>query len=150
MILHLIFVFNCVSVCLSVWVHTLECRCWKNPEALEPPGAGMIDGSEIPSVGSGHWTQVFCRSNTRSYLLGHLSRLIFFFPIFFFLLFWVLGNEPRSLCKLPFLDSLFWIPFVFFETESCYIALPILIVCRTGWPQTPAIPVTASQVLGLQ
>jgi hypothetical protein len=27
----------------------------------------------------------------------------------------------------------FAFPFVFFETESCYIALPILVLCSTGF-----------------
>ena len=96
----------CTSICSFL---LLDCRHKvTNQFMLKLPQLGAVLVTvTLPSlsqqtVTSNHKPQTQLQFSAFLKLL--LSGLLLFF---FLLLFWVLGNEPRTLCKLPFLDLLF-------------------------------------------
>lgn len=45
-------------MCIYVWAYACVCRCVWTPGVSDPPGAGVIDNSELPDTGGGNQTQV--------------------------------------------------------------------------------------------
>lgn len=64
-----------------MWIRSHECRCpWGTEEGVGSSRAGVVDGSELPGVGTGNYA-LFLRKNSKcSYLLGlppQLAHLFF-------------------------------------------------------------------------
>jgi hypothetical protein len=69
----------------------------KAQDNVRVPGAGVIDGCELPKMGAGKKIQVPCKSSSSSKSLGHLSRPR---DVYFLLtnLHFFGTTTPKSLC----------------------------------------------------
>lgn len=61
--------YTSVSQCI------LECRCQQRPEVIGLPGIRVTCSCELPDMGVGNCTKVFCKRSLYSYLLSHLLVL---------------------------------------------------------------------------